>query len=88
VCLPTRLDAAHVVRGLEASKHVLCGLPLADNLADAFAIAGLCAMNLLTSAIGSVVGLSDDLGTGVILLAGLLAQLIAIAIAPTVGSAE
>jgi ABC-2 type transport system permease protein len=31
-----------------------------------FAIAGLLAMNLVTSAIGSAVGLSDDLGTGVI----------------------
>jgi ABC-2 type transport system permease protein len=31
-----------------------------------FAIAGLLAMNLVTSAIGTAVGLSDDLGTGVI----------------------
>jgi len=31
-----------------------------------FAIAGLMAMNLVTSAIGTAVGLSDDLGTGVI----------------------
>jgi ABC-type polysaccharide/polyol phosphate export permease len=31
-----------------------------------FAIAGLLAMNLVTSAIGSAVGLSDDLRTGVI----------------------
>ena len=31
-----------------------------------FAIAGLLAMNLVTSAIGTAVGLSDDLGTGVV----------------------
>jgi ABC-2 type transport system permease protein len=31
-----------------------------------FAIAGLLAMNLVTSAIGTAVGLSDDLGSGVI----------------------
>jgi ABC transporter DrrB family efflux protein len=31
-----------------------------------YAIAGLVAMNLVTSAIGTAVGLSDDLGTGVI----------------------
>jgi ABC-2 type transport system permease protein len=31
-----------------------------------YAIAGLLAMNLVTSAIGTAVGLSDDLGTGVI----------------------
>ncbi len=35
VCLPTRLHAQHVVRGLDAGKHVLCELPLADNMADA-----------------------------------------------------
>jgi predicted dehydrogenase len=35
VCLPTRLHAEHVVRGLGAGKHVLCELPLADTLADA-----------------------------------------------------
>jgi predicted dehydrogenase len=35
VCLPTRLRAEHVVRGLDAGKHVLCELPFADNLADA-----------------------------------------------------
>jgi predicted dehydrogenase len=35
VCLPTRLHAEQVARGLDVGKHVLCELPLADNLADA-----------------------------------------------------
>jgi UDP-N-acetylglucosamine 3-dehydrogenase len=35
VCLPTPLHADHVVRGLAAGEHVLCELPLTDNLADA-----------------------------------------------------
>ncbi len=40
-------------------------LPGGGSYAD-FAIAGLLAVNLSTSAIGTAVGLSDDLGTGVI----------------------
>lgn len=40
-------------------------LPDHDSYTE-FAIAGLLAMNLVTSAIGTAVGLSDDLGTGVI----------------------
>jgi predicted dehydrogenase len=35
VCLPTHLHADHVVRALDAGKHVLCELPLADDLAGA-----------------------------------------------------
>lgn len=35
VCLPTPLHPEHVLRGLDAGKHVLCELPLADNIADA-----------------------------------------------------
>lgn len=43
------------------------GLVLPDNGSyTEFAIAGLLAMNLVTSAIGTAVGLSDDLGTGVV----------------------
>jgi ABC transporter DrrB family efflux protein len=43
------------------------GLALPDHGSyKEFAIAGLLAMNLVTSAIGTAVGLSDDLGTGVI----------------------
>lgn len=40
-------------------------VPSGGSYAD-FAIAGLLALNLTTSAIGTAVGLSDDLGTGVI----------------------
>ncbi len=40
-------------------------LPHGGSYTD-YAIAGLLAMNLTTSAIGTAVGLSDDLGTGVI----------------------
>ncbi|MFD8085346.1 Gfo/Idh/MocA family protein [Kitasatospora sp. NPDC059722] len=35
ICLPTPLHAAHVLRALEAGKHALVELPMADNLADA-----------------------------------------------------
>lgn len=35
VCLPTPLHADHVIRSLDAGKHVLCELPLASTLADA-----------------------------------------------------
>ncbi|MGH3736620.1 MAG: Gfo/Idh/MocA family protein [Micromonosporaceae bacterium] len=39
VCLPTRLHAEHVLRALEAGKHVLCELPLALSLGDARRVA-------------------------------------------------
>jgi len=42
------------------------GIVLPDGSYKDFAIAGLLAMNLVTSAIGTAVGLSDDLGSGVI----------------------
>jgi predicted dehydrogenase len=35
VCLPTPLHADHVLRALQAGKHVLCELPLAASLPDA-----------------------------------------------------
>ena len=35
VCLPTPLHAEHVVRALDAGKHVLCELPLAATMDDA-----------------------------------------------------
>lgn len=43
VCLPTALHAKHVLRGLEAGKHVLCELPLALTLADAQRVADAAA---------------------------------------------
>ncbi len=42
------------------------GIALPGGSYTEYAIAGLLAMNLVTSAIGTAVGLSDDLGTGVI----------------------
>jgi ABC transporter DrrB family efflux protein len=42
------------------------GIVLPDGTYKDYAIAGLLAMNLVTSAIGTAVGLSDDLGSGVI----------------------
>lgn len=38
VCLPTPLHEDHVIRALEAGKHVLCELPLASDLAGAHRI--------------------------------------------------
>jgi predicted dehydrogenase len=35
VCLPTGLHAEHVLRALQAGKHVLCELPLATTMDDA-----------------------------------------------------
>jgi predicted dehydrogenase len=35
VCLPTGLHAEHVLRALEAGKHLLCELPLATTMDDA-----------------------------------------------------
>ncbi len=35
VCLPTQLHAEHVLRALDAGKHVLCELPLAATMDDA-----------------------------------------------------
>jgi predicted dehydrogenase len=35
VCLPTPLHAEHVLRALDAGKHVLCELPLAASMDDA-----------------------------------------------------
>jgi ABC-2 type transport system permease protein len=42
------------------------GIVLPDGPYKDYAVAGLLAMNLVTSAIGTAVGLSDDLGSGVI----------------------
>src|SRR5688572_18055814 len=38
VCLPTGLHAEHVLRALQAGKHVLCELPLAATMDDAHRI--------------------------------------------------
>jgi predicted dehydrogenase len=38
VCLPTPVHADHVVRALEAGKDVLCELPLASSMADAWRV--------------------------------------------------
>ncbi|WP_306324556.1 Gfo/Idh/MocA family protein [Streptomyces venezuelae] len=40
ICLPIPLHAPYVLRALEADKHVLVELPLADNLQDAQEVAG------------------------------------------------
>lgn len=39
ICLPVPLHASYVLRALEAGKHVLVELPLADNLEDARRVA-------------------------------------------------
>ncbi|GAA0442152.1 Gfo/Idh/MocA family protein [Streptomyces stramineus] len=39
ICLPVQLHAPYVLRALEAGKHALVELPLADNLADARRVA-------------------------------------------------
>ncbi|MFH8409091.1 Gfo/Idh/MocA family protein [Streptomyces sp. NPDC018019] len=39
ICLPSRLHAQYVLRALEAGKHTLVELPLADNLEDAKRVA-------------------------------------------------
>ncbi|MFF9900968.1 Gfo/Idh/MocA family protein [Streptomyces longispororuber] len=39
ICLPVRLHAQHVLRALEAGKHALVELPLADDLDDAKRVA-------------------------------------------------
>jgi predicted dehydrogenase len=45
VCLPTRLHTEHVLRALQAGKDVLCELPLALTLADAWRVADAHAAN-------------------------------------------
>jgi predicted dehydrogenase len=40
VCLPIKLHAEYVLRALEAGKHVLVELPLADNIDDAQRVVG------------------------------------------------
>lgn len=39
ICLPIRLHAEYVLRALDAGKHALVELPLADNIADARRVA-------------------------------------------------
>jgi predicted dehydrogenase len=43
ICLPTPVHAEHVLRALDAGKHVLCELPLAATMADARRIADAAA---------------------------------------------
>ncbi len=41
LCTPTQMHAAQAMQSLRAGKHVMVEIPLADNLADAEAVAGL-----------------------------------------------